>query len=153
MAGSTAEICSAFPKISAAPIPIPVAADTWGSLLSCCASAGLTPPLSPAPESMTMSPAKLRSMVELTDAVVEAARMVMKETRPTPIISAEALAAVRFGFRIAFCRASFPVTPRSRGSGAPTARLSGSETVRPSTDTPKNTSSAPAPTIAIWLAT
>ena len=78
--------------------------------------------------------------------------MVMKETRPTPIISAEALAAVRFGFRMAFCRASCPVTPRSQGSGAPTARLSGSEIVRPSTDTPKNTRSAPAPTIAIWLA-
>ncbi len=100
-----------------------------------------------------MSPAKLRSIAELTDAVLEEARMVMNPTRPTPIISADALAAVRLGFRIAFWRASFPVTPRSRGSGAPTVRLSGSDTVRPSTDTPKNTSSAPAPTTSTRLVT
>ena len=61
----------------------------------------------PPPESITMSPAKLRSMAELTDAVLEAARMVMNPTRPTPIISADALAAVRLGLRMAFWRASF----------------------------------------------
>ena len=53
--------------------------------------------------------------------------MVMNPTRPTPIISADALAAVRFGLRMAFSRASVPVTPRSRGSGAPITRLSGSD--------------------------
>ena len=99
-----------------------------------------------------MSPAKPRSMAELTEAVLEEARMVMNPTRPTPIISADALAAVRLGLRMAFWRANWPVTPRSLGSGAPTARLSGSNTVRPSTDTPKNTSSAPAPTTRTRLA-
>ena len=90
-----------------------------------------------------MSPAKPRSMAELTDALLEEAKIVMNPTRPTPIISADALAAVRLGLRMAFSRASSPVMPRSLGSGAPIARLSGSDTVRPSTDTPKNTSSAP----------
>src|SRR5262249_14788116 len=73
-----------------------------GSLPSCPASAGSTPPIRPPPESITMSPAKLRSIAELTDAVLEDARMVMNPTSPTPIISAEALAAVRLGLRMAF---------------------------------------------------
>ena len=91
---------------------------------------------------------KGRSIVELIEALVEAARMVMNPTTPTPIISAEALAAVRLGLRIAFSRASSPVMPRRRGSGAPSTRLSGSEMVRPSTETPRNTSTAPTPTTA-----
>ena len=91
-------------------------------------------------------------MAALTDALVEEAKIVMNPTRPTPIISADALAAVRLGLRMAFSRASLPVTPRSRGSGAPIARLSGSEIVRPSTDTPKKTSSTPTPTIRTALA-
>ena len=99
-----------------------------------------------------MSPENEWSIVAFTEAVVDEARMVMNATRPTPIISADALAAVRFGLRIAFLRASSPVTPLSRGSGAPMTRLSGSETVRPSTETPKKTSSAPAPTTMIELA-
>jgi hypothetical protein len=151
--GLTADICSAVPKTFAMPAPTPVAADTCGRLLSRWASAGSIPPARPAPESITMSPAKLRLTAELIDAVVEEARMVMKLTRPTPIISAEALAAVRLGLRMAFSRASLPAMPRNHGSGAPTARLSGSDTVRPSTDTAKNTSSTPAPTTRMLLAT
>ena len=92
---------------------------------------GSTPPIKPPPESSTMSPVKPLSIALLIDAFVEATKMVMKPTRPTPIINAEALAAVRFGLRMAFSRASSPVMPRSRGSGAPITRLSGSDTVRP----------------------
>ena len=98
-----------------------------------------------------MSPVKPLSIASLIDAFVDATKMVMKPTRPTPIISADALAAVRFGLRIAFSRASSPVMPRVRGSGAPITRLSGSETVRPRIDTPKNTSRAPAPTTVTGL--
>jgi hypothetical protein len=78
--------------------------------------------------------------------------MVMKPTSPTPIISAEALDAVRLGLRMAFSRASAPAVPRRRGSGAPSALLNGSDTVRPRADTPKNTSSTPRPTTARALA-
>lgn len=62
----------------------------------------------------------------LTAAVAEEAKTVMKLTSPTQIISADAAAAVRLGLRVAFCRAMVPGTPRSLGSGAPSARLSGS---------------------------
>src|SRR5262249_53903684 len=127
--------------------------DTGGVLARRDASAGSIPPVRPAPESITMSPAKLRSMVELTDAVVDEARIVMKPTRPTPIMSADALAAVRLGFRMAFALASLPGMPRRRGSGAPSARHNGGEPVGPSTDRAKNTSSAPAPTTSPRLPT
>ena len=79
------------------------------------------------------------STVLLNDALVEAAKMVMNVTSPTPIISADAVAAVRLGLRMAFSRASWPEMPRRRGSGSPMTRLSGRATVRPSADTPKNT--------------
>ena len=100
-----------------------------------------------------MSPLNARSTAASMDALVEDTKIVMSPTTPTPIISAEALAAVRFGFRIAFSRASSPVMPRSRGSGAPRTRLSGSEIVRPRIDTPKKTRRAPAPTITTGCST
>ena len=43
----------------------------------------------------------------------------MKPTRATPIISAEAVAAVRRGLRLAFSRARWPVAPDSLGTGTP----------------------------------
>ena len=52
----------------------------------------------------------------------------MKPTRPTPIISAAAVAAVRFGLRIAFSRASAPVdAPQPRQRASRCTRLSGSD--------------------------
>ena len=87
--GSTAVICSTLPRITAAPVLSPVAAATCGSAFSFWASARSTPPVVPAPELITKSPANDRSMLALTDAVVEEAKMVMNPTRPTPIISAE----------------------------------------------------------------
>ncbi len=87
--GSTAVICSTLPRITAAPVLSPVAAATCGSAFSFWASAGSTPPVVPAPELITKSPANDRSMLALIDAVVEEAKMVMNPTRPTPIISAE----------------------------------------------------------------
>ena len=87
--GSTAVICSTLPRITAAPALSPVAAATCGSAFSFWASAGSTPPVVPAPELITKSPANDRSMLALIDAVVEEAKMVMNPTRPAPIISAE----------------------------------------------------------------
>src|SRR5690242_5128199 len=86
-------------------------------------------------------------MAWLIDALVDVAKIVMKVTRPTPTINAAALDAVRFGFRVALSLASLPDTPRSFGNGQPITRLRGSETVRPSTDTAKNTTTALNPTI------
>ena len=90
-------------------------------------------------------------MVWLNDAFADAAKIVMNATRPTPIINADAVAAVRFGLRIAFSRASWPVMPRSRGSGHPMNRLRGSATVRPRAETPKNTSNTATPTTSSAL--
>jgi hypothetical protein len=75
--GSTAVICSTLPRITAAPVLSPVAAATRGSAFSFWASAGSTPPVVPAPELITKSPANDRSMLALIDAVVEEAKMVM----------------------------------------------------------------------------
>ena len=51
--------------------------------------------------------------------MADAAKIVMKPTSATPIMSAAAVAAVRRGLRIAFSRASVPVMPLIFGSGAP----------------------------------
>jgi hypothetical protein len=115
------------------------------------ASSGSSPPTPKVPGFTTKSEVKALSMEALMDVRVEAARMEMKPMRATPIISADAVAAVRFGLRMAFSRARFPVTPRRPGSGAPMARLSGRAMVRPRTDTPKNTSRTPSPTRASAL--
>ncbi len=96
---------------------------------------------------------KVSPIVASTDAFTDEAKMVMNATRPTPIMSADAVAAVRFGFRLAFSPASSPVMPRSRDNGQPITRLSGRATVRPRTDTPKNVSRAPRPTTGSALST
>ena len=82
------------------------------------------------------------------DAFVDAAKMAMNETSPTPIMSADAVAAVRRGFRVAFSRARLPLTPRSLAMGQPMKRLNGSAIVRPRTVTAEKITNAPAPTIA-----
>ena len=66
---------------------------------------------------------------------------------PTPIISAEAVADVRRGLRVAFSRASVPAMPRKRGSGEPTTRVNGRAMTGPRIATPMNTTSAPRPTV------
>ena len=106
----------------------------------------MPPAPKPAGDVTTKSPWNDVSMMWLNDAFADAAKIVMNATRPTPIINADAVAAVRLGLRIAFSRASCPQIPRSRGSGQPMNRLSGSATVRPRTATPKNTSSTATPT-------
>ena len=60
---------------------------------------------------MTKSPVNARSMTVPKDALADAAKIEMKATSPTPIISADAVAAVRFGLRMAFSRASCPLIP------------------------------------------
>ena len=54
-----------------------------------------------------------------------AAKIVTSTTSARPTISAAAVTAVRCGWRIAFSRASTPVRPWKRASGAPSTRASG----------------------------
>jgi hypothetical protein len=70
-------------------------------------------------------------------------------TRATPMVKAAAVRVVRVGSRVAFSRASRPVTPRNRASGAPTARAVGPASSGPRTNTPMKTNAAPVPTRAI----
>ena len=79
------------------------------------------------PVLITKSARKAWSICVLIVAFVDSAKIVMNETSATPIISAAAVAEVRFGFRIAFSRAIVPGTPAAaaaarRGSGSSAAR-------------------------------
>ena len=87
--------CSADPSISASParmvLPDPPREVRWR------ARPGSRPPApKPAGDVITKSPVNDSSMILLNDAFVDAAKIVMNDTSPTPIISAGAVAAVRF---------------------------------------------------------
>ena len=79
----------------------------------------------------------------MNDSFSPAAKTAMKVTRPTPIISAAAVAAVRAGFRVALARARWPVVPATASIGAPMTRASGRTMKRASMATPRKTSTAP----------
>ena len=68
-----------------------------------------------------------------------------KVTSPSPIISAEAVAAVRRGLRNAFSRASWPCRPIA-AAGAPISRTSGRVASGESSAAPSRVSTAPIPT-------
>ncbi len=76
----------------------------------------------------------------------DAANTVMSPTSATPIMSAAAVADVRFGLRIAFSRAITPVTPLNFWIGMPSAPLIGAAIIGPRTATPRNTTPMPSPT-------
>ncbi len=71
-----------------------------------------------------------------------AAKIATNTTSATPIISAEAVTAVRCGWRRAFSVARWPVSP---GSGRPTSALSGRTRVGASSAKPNIISTAPNP--------
>ena len=71
-----------------------------------------------------------------------AAKIATSTTSATPIISAEAVTAVRCGWRRVFSRASMPVRPWKRASGRPIRPLSGRTSVGASSAKPKIISSA-----------
>jgi hypothetical protein len=91
------------------------------------------------------SPCTDASMASVVDAFTDSATTAMNTTSPTPIISADAVLAVRRGFRRAFSRARRPVTPQRRGSGAPISRASAGAVAGPSTARPVKASRAPMP--------
>ena len=84
--------------------------------------------------------------VDVTERVPDAAKAVIEPTSATPIIRAEAVAAVRRGLRTAFSRASSPRTPTARGSSAPRTRITGRASTGASVATPSNEPSAPSMT-------
>ena len=76
-----------------------------------------------------------------------AAKIATNTTSATPIMSADAVTAVRCGWRRAFSRASRPVRPRMRSSGLPTRLLSGRTSVAATSAKPNISSTAPRPSV------
>ena len=109
------------------------------------ASAGLIPALLKSLVLMTRSPPNCLVTVSSTATFNEAASTVNNVTTPIPTMSADAVDDVRRGFRIAFCRASFPVMRRTTGSGAPSAAAAGRATTGPNTTKPRIVRNAPSP--------
>ena len=87
----------------------------------------------------------VRSRISVVDALAEAPNTATNTTRPSPIISAEAVAAVRRGFRIEFSPPSLPGTPVLR-IGSPMAPAIGRAINGVSIATPTNVSATPRPT-------
>ena len=86
-------------------------------------------------------------------ALIDAPNVVNRATTAVPIISAEALPAVRRGSRIALRRASRPVWPRRRLGTQPSTLAAGRATTGPSTTAPTSVSSAPSPArVSAWSA-
>ena len=98
---------------------------------------------------MTRSPPNCLVTVSSTATFNDAASTVNNVTTPIPTISADAVDDVRRGFRIAFCRASFPVMRRTTGSGAPSAAAAGRATTGPNTTKPRIVRNAPSPATPI----
>ena len=139
---------SVLPSTSTSPSCTGSTAATPGTWRICSTTESGRPASPCWPESTKKSPWNWLSMVWLTDAVAEAAKMLKKAMSPTPIMSAAAVDAVRRGLRTAFCRARRPVTPLNLTTGAPITRLIGPAMIGPSTATPRKVSMAPPPTIA-----
>ena len=74
-----------------------------------------------------------------------AAKIAVKTTSASPIISAEAVIAVRCGWRSAFSRASLPGIPWNRSIGAPMNRASGRTSTGASSATPNIITTTPSP--------
>src|SRR5262245_4979313 len=81
-----------------------------------------------------------------TDALIEAAITPNVPIRASPIISAEAVAAVRRGLRRALATDIRPTVPHSRGYDTPSTRTIGLDSTGLTTVTPTSTPSAPTPT-------
>ena len=78
-----------------------------------------------------------------TDDLSDPAKAVNTVTTPMPIISADAVAAVRRGERTALRRARTPGMRRNRAIGAPITELAGRAATGPTATTPAAVSSAP----------
>ena len=96
-----------------------VTTSTPGVARSSSARSGLSPDeLSIAPASTMCVPVKSDSSEPAIEVFADAANTVMNPTSATPIISDDAVRAVRFGLRMALRVASSPLSPRIR-SGRP----------------------------------
>ena len=87
----------------------------------------------------------------MVEALIEAAKMLTKVTRASPIIRAAAVEAVRRGLRMAFSRARVPGSRNALANGQPISRASGRAISGLRMATPKNTITAPEATLTSRL--
>ena len=84
--------------------------------------------------------------------MIPAASAATRVTSARPIISADAVEAVRCGLRRELSRASRPAAPPSRAAGEPSTAASGRMSRAESSETPMKISSAPRPIqSSIWV--
>ena len=86
------------------------------------------------------------SMTSVIDDFADVAKMVSADTSARPIMSAEAVAAVRRGWRSAFCTASDPTVPNMRGNANPRIRTIGPASAGLTTIAPMSAATTPSPT-------
>ncbi len=86
------------------------------------------------------------SMTTVIDDFAEVAKIVRADTRARPIMSADAVAAVRRGWRSAFCTASDPTVPNIRGKANPRTRTIGRARAGLTTIAPTRAARTPSPT-------
>ena len=96
-------------------------------------------------EEMTYWPCTDASMAAAVEALTDWAVTAMNATRATPIITADAVDAVRLGLRRAFSLAMRPSTPSSLGRGEPSTAASSGLVTGPSTIMATTVRSAPIP--------
>src|SRR3954454_6773850 len=99
--------------------------------------------LQPSLFSTTTPACTLLSIALFTEWRSPAAKIVTPETRASPIISAAAVEAVREVLRVAFSRASCPVTPRRLSIGRPTSDAIGRTSRDENIAVPMNTKITP----------
>ena len=87
----------------------------------------------------------------MVEALIEAAKMLTKDTRASPIIRAAAVEAVRRGLRMAFWRARVPGSRKARANGQPMTRARGRAISGLRMATPKKTTTAPEATLTSRL--
>ncbi len=94
----------------------------------------------------TKSPTKVSSIVWSTEALAEAPTIAIVQASVSPIINAEAVAAVRRGLRRAFWPARLPIEPKARAKNSRAPARNGRASTGLIAVTPSRIASTPPPT-------
>ncbi len=141
--GSSTVTWRVWPSIDTGPVPMPTAWSTSGSASTASTIPGLSPPPPNWLAAIIRSPSMTALTLSSTDDLSDPAKAVNTVTTPMPIISADAVAAVRRGERMALRRARAPGMRRNREIGAPITELAGRAATGPTATTPAAVSNAP----------
>ena len=141
------DVVFALPVTLASVKRTPLTAPTPGTARSAVETAGGVSP-KPFFAPTVRSPANARSTARSIEPCRPAAKIDTNATSATPIMSAAAVTAVRAGLRVEFSRASRPLTPARRCSGAPTRAAIGRTSCGLNSATPRKIATEPPPSVA-----